>query len=94
MLKHGVMWKFRKEEQEKMGQFLTELRGLKDQIPEIIDQEIGVDWGDEENYDAVLIAAFRSREDLERYKKDPRHVKVSSLCKEIRVSRVAVDYEC
>ena len=31
--------------------------------------------------------------DLEAYKKDPRHVKVSSLCKAIREDRVAVDYE-
>ena len=31
--------------------------------------------------------------DLETYKKDPRHVAVSSLCKSIRTDRVAVDFE-
>ena len=45
------------------------------------------------NYDAVLISAFDSREDLEAYKNDPRHQEVSALCKAIRTDRVAVDYE-
>ena len=47
----------------------------------------------EGNYDAVLISDFDSLEDLETYKKDPRHVAVSALCKAIRTDRVAVDYE-
>ena len=32
-------------------------------------------------------------DDLNAYKVDPRHVAVSSICKSIRVDRVAVDYE-
>ena len=37
---------------------------------------------------------FRSSmEDLEIYKKDPRHVAVSGICKAIRTDRTAVDYE-
>lgn len=93
MVRHVVMWKFKAGEREKMEQFLAGLNGLQGQIPELVEMETGIDWGGEGNYDAVLIAAFRSREDLERYKNDPRHVKVSSLCKSIRTSRVAVDYE-
>ena len=45
------------------------------------------------NYDAVLVSEFRSLEDLEAYKNDPRHKAVSALCKSIREDRVAVDYE-
>ena len=51
-------------------------------------EQLGAD-----NYDAVLVSEFDSLEDLEAYKHDPRHVKVSALCKSIRVDRVAVDYE-
>ena len=45
------------------------------------------------NYDAALISVFDSLADLEAYKTDPRHVKVSTLCKAIRTDRVAVDCE-
>jgi len=93
MVRHIVMWKFKAGERENMERFLEGLRGLKGQLPEIVEQEIGVDWGGEGNYDAVLVSTFRSREELERYKKDPRHVAVSSLCKSIREDRVAVDFE-
>ena len=47
----------------------------------------------EGNYDAALISDFDSLEDLARYKAAPRHQAVSALCKSIRESRAAVDYE-
>ena len=55
-------------------------------------QEVGVNCAPG-NYDAVLVSAFDSLEDLEAYKNDPRHQKVSALCKAIRTDRVAVDCE-
>ena len=55
-------------------------------------QEVGVNCAPG-NYDAVLISAFDSLEDLEAYKRDPRHAAVSALCKSIRSDRVAVDVE-
>ena len=45
------------------------------------------------SYDACLVADFDSLEALSRYKNDPRHVAVSQLCKSIRESRGAIDYE-
>ncbi len=93
MIRHVVMWKFREGERENMLRFLDGLRGLQGVIPELVDMEVGVDQGGDGHYDAVLISTFRSREDLEAYKKDPRHVAVSSLCKSIRESRAAVDFE-
>ena len=93
MVKHVVMWKFRPGEREKMLEFLEGLRGLQGQIPQIVEQEIGVDTAGGGNYDAVLISVFRSMEDLAAYKQDPRHVAVSALCKAIRTDRVAVDFE-
>ena len=93
MIKHVVMWKFREGERENMMRFLEGLRALQGQIPQIVEQEIGVDAGSEGNYDAVLLSVFRSWEDLRAYKTDPRHVAVSQLCKSIRTDRVAVDFE-
>ena len=91
MIRHVVMWKFKPGTREEMERFLTGLQGLY-VIPQIRAQQVGVNCV-EGNYDAVLISDFDSLEDLETYKKDPRHVAVSALCKAIRTDRVAVDYE-
>lgn len=92
MIKHIVMWKFKPGTEKEMMEFITGLRGLYGVIPQIKEQEVGVNCA-EGNYDAVLVSAFDSMEDLETYKTDPRHVAVASLCKAIRLDRVAVDYE-
>ena len=92
MIKHIVMWKFKPGTQAEQGQFLEGLRGLFGVIPQIREQEIGVNVT-AGGYDAVLVSVFDSREDLAAYKADPRHVAVSSLCKAIREDRAAVDYE-
>lgn len=93
MIKHVIMWKFREGEEENMHKFIDGLRALKGVIPEILELEVGVDYGGTGHYDAVLISTFESREALDTYKKDPRHVAVSNLCKSIRTDRIAVDYE-
>lgn len=92
MIKHIVMWKFKPGTEREMMEFVTGLRGLFGVIPQIREQEVGVNIVDG-NYDAALVSAFDSLEDLETYKNDPRHVAVASLCKDIRETRVAVDYE-
>jgi len=92
MIKHIVMWKFRPGTEVERDRFLEGLRGLYGVIPQIRQQEVGVNCL-EGNYDAALISLFDSLEDLETYKKDPRHVAVSQLCKSIRTDRVAVDIE-
>lgn len=92
MIKHIVMWKFKPGTEKEMNEFITGLRGLYGVIPQIREQEVGVNLVSG-NYDAVLVSAFDSLEDLEAYKTDPRHVAVSALCKAIRTDRVAVDYE-
>lgn len=92
MIKHVVMWKFRPGTGAEQERFLEGLRGLYGVIPQIREQEIGVNQA-AGNYDAVLISLFETMEDLSAYKADPRHVEVSALCKAIRTDRVAVDYE-
>lgn len=92
MIKHVVMWKFKPGTEAEARTFLSRLEGLKGVIPQIVDQETGVNCLPG-NYDAVLISTFRTPEDLEAYKKDPRHQAVSQLCKSIREDRTAVDFE-
>lgn len=93
MIKHVVMWKFKENEEENMKKFLKGLNDLKQIIPEIKNMETGININPKNEYDAVLISEFETMEDLEKYKNNPEHVKVSALCKEIRVERQAIDYE-
>lgn len=92
MIRHVVMWKFREGTKNEQEEFLTKLRNLQGVIPQLLRSEVAVNIGDN-NYDAILVSEFESIEALEKYKNDPRHRKVSALCKSIRESRVAVDYE-
>lgn len=91
MIRHIVMWKFRPGTEQEQEKFLNGLRGLQGVIPQLRSSQVARSVG-ADNYDAVLISEFDSLEDLEAYKRDPRHVAVSSLCKSIRLDRVAVDY--
>lgn len=93
MIRHVIMWEFREGEEENMHRFLNGLKSLDGVIPEIRRMEVGVNVLEKNNYDACLIADFDDLEALERYKKDPRHVAVSTLCKSIREARGAVDFE-
>ena len=93
MIKHIVMWKFKENEEENMKEFLDGLNNLKGIIPEIKRIETGININPKNEYDAILISEFESMEDLEKYKTNPEHIKVSSLCKKIRIDRQAIDYE-
>ncbi len=92
MIKHVVMWKFKPGTKEKMNEFLQALKDLNGKIDVLRSMEIGVNQGSDDNCDAVLITTFDSFEDLHAYATNPLHVAASSLCKEIRVSRHAVDF--
>ena len=93
MIRHIVMWKFREGTEEQRDLFLQGLSELYGVIPEIRKQEIHRSAVPDSDYDAVLISDFDSLETLDRYKKDPRHQAVSGLCKSIRISRSAIDFE-
>lgn len=92
MIRHIVMWKFRPGTEAEQEQFLNGLRSLQGVIPQLVSSEVARNIAPG-NYDAVLVSEFKSLEDLEVYKKDPRHQAVSALCKSIREDRTAVDYE-
>ena len=93
MIRHVIMWKFKAGEEENMHKFLDGLKALDGVIPEILRMEVGVNCLGGNNFDACLIADFEDFDALSRYKNDPRHVAVSNLCKSIRETRGAVDFE-
>ena len=80
-------------EKENMIKFLDGLNSLKDIIPEIKYMETGININPKNEYDAILISEFESFEDLDKYKKNPEHIKISELCKKIRLDRQAIDFE-
>lgn len=92
MIRHVVMWKFRPGTEAEQTRFVEGLRSLQGVIPQLLRCEVGINVG-KDNYDAVLVSEFRSMEDLNAYKIDPRHQAVAAICKDIRTDRVAVDYE-
>lgn len=93
MIRHIVMWKFRPGTEAEQRRFLEGLAGLQGVIPQLLRSQVSVNVG-QGNYDAVLVSEFADLEALEAYKNDPRHKAVSALCKSIRESRAAVDFEC
>ena len=99
MLQHIVMWKLKEnalgKSKSENAQIMKErLEGLLGVIPQLKEAHVGININktDSSAYDAVLISTFESFEDLEKYKIDPRHVEISTFCKQIRESRVVVDY--
>lgn len=93
MIKHIVMWKFKEGTEEKMNQFLNGLNGLVGQIEVIRSLQTGVNINPKEKFSATLICEFDNMEDLNKYATDPRHLAVASICHEIALERVAVDFE-
>lgn len=93
MITHVVMWKFKEGTEKEQQEFLTGLSALYGVIPQIKSQEIHKSAVDNAEYDWMLISRFDSLEALKTYKEDPRHVKVSTLCKSIRITRSAFDFE-
>lgn len=93
MIKHVVMWKFQEGTEDKRDAFLEGLKALDGVIPEILEMEVAKSAVEGSDYDAILVSKFASLEALNAYKVNPKHVAVSDLCKSIRISRVAFDYE-
>lgn len=99
MIKHIVMWKLKDEAEnnnkmENAEKIKKDLEGLKGEISEIVDLEVGINVVDDPGaYDLILYSVFNTKEDLKKYAVDPRHVKVANFIKSVAESRVVVDYE-
>ena len=97
MIRHIVMWKFRRDMAETPQQIAQEMKsrleGLNGKIDGLLRAEVGVNIKETaSSYDAVLTADFESWEKMEAYKVHHLHVVISDYCKERRLERVDVDY--
>lgn len=93
MIKHIVMWRFKEGTQEQVDKFLNGLKGLPAQMDIIKSLQVGKNVNPKEKFDATLICEFENMDDLNSYATDPRHVAVASICREIALERVAIDFE-
>ena len=99
MIKHIVMWKFKDfaegaTKQENILKVKSMLEALPGKIDFIRKMQVNVNVNPKEGmYDAVLISAFDSLEDVEKYRVHPEHKKISSFVALIREGRASVDYE-
>ena len=100
MVRHIVMFKFlenangrsKKENLEIAANMLNDLQG---KIPTLLSSEVKLnsESADKSNYDLVLIADYKSWEDLHDYIVHPLHKAVGEFLKDVRESRSCVDYE-
>ena len=98
MIRHIVMWKFRRDLTETPREVALEMKSrletLNGKIDGLLRAEVGVNIKESaSSFDAVLTADFESWEKMEAYKIHPLHVVISDYCKERREERVDVDYE-
>ena len=99
MVKHIVMWKFKDHaeglsKEENIIKVKSMLEVLPGKIDFIREMHVEVNVNPKEGmYDAILISAFDSIEDVEKYRVHPEHKKVSSYVALIKTDRASVDYE-
>ena len=98
MIRHIVMWKFRRDLEETPQQIAAEMKSrleaLNGKIEGLLRAEVGINLKETtSSFDAVLTADFPTWEAMEAYKVNPLHVVISDYCKSRRLERVDVDYE-
>ncbi len=97
MINHVVLFKLKDYPADEKAKVLTELQhlleGLKDKITEVKHIEVGLNYElDAKSHDICLLSHFETKEDLDKYRVHPEHLKVVQRVGETTVSRAAVDY--
>lgn len=99
MIKHIVMWKFKDfaegaTKQENLLKVKTALEALPEKIDFIREMHVELNVNPKEGmFDAVLISAFDTIEDVNNYRVHPEHKKISSFVALVKENRASVDYE-
>jgi hypothetical protein len=94
------MWKLKEfstmEERERVViELRRRLLAMKNRIPEIRTMEVGINATEASstNYEVALISEFESFEKLKVYQEHPEHKKLIEFLAQIRIHRVAIDFE-
>ena len=95
MIKHIVMWKLKDNNKEENAKKIkTMLEGLKSEIKEIEEIEVGININKSDaSMDVCLVSVFKSLEDLDIYQNHEKHVKVATFVREVSKERKVADFE-
>ena len=94
MIKHIVLWNYKKEKEKEMNIFLEKLEGLYGIIVEIKNIEIRRNINNNgKNFDVIFMVTFCTIEDMKKYMTDTRHLEVAKLCTDVVTDRVTIDCE-
>lgn len=92
MIKHIVLFKVNNK--SKIEEAKEKILSLKNDIPQIIDIEVGSDINfDKTASDFGLITILKDKKDLEIYASHPKHLEVIKFIKTIATERKAIDWE-
>lgn len=98
MLKHIVMFKLKNSYQGKSKlELAKEIKEALEKLPSIVEQiryyEVGInELKDPRAYDLVIISEFKDKEDLEIYRRHPRHKETLNFILERAEDAKVVDY--
>lgn len=98
MVKHIVMWKFKDyaeglSKQDNILKVKSMLEALPKKIDFIREMRVEINVNPKDGmYDAMLISAFDSIDDVNRYRVHPDHKIISEYVALIRTNRASVDY--
>jgi stress responsive alpha/beta barrel protein len=84
MIRHIVLWKMKESvtKKKEMHQIKSLLEALKEEVPEIVELEVGID-----------ITHDDASADLIQYQQHPEHVEVVKVLRVLTTEKRVVDYE-
>src|SRR6188768_4558430 len=99
MVKHIVLWRFRKElsaaeRRDAFARIKAGFEALPGKIPGLLKIEIGLDYGQgPDASDLVLYSEFDSPASVTGYEVHAEHAALVPLVRDVRIERRVVDFE-
>ena len=94
MIKHIVFFKLNEDGHQNRDEIIIKLNQLKNDISLIKGLEVGINFADEARaFDLSLTVIVDSKESLNNYASDPKHVEFINFVKPLLIETKVVDYE-
>jgi hypothetical protein len=95
LIRHVAVFRFTPEFTiEQRDHWMSLLRALPDQIPELRSMSVGIDTlGGPASHDLAIVADFDNLEGLEAYNRHPAHAEVLRISAPVKASLATVDFE-
>lgn len=97
MLRHIVMWKYKKgltatENEKNAEKIKVGLEALKDSIDEVIEIKVHINALSSSNMDIILDSLFENEETMAAYKIHEEHQKMSEFISSVLQDRTVIDF--